>query len=154
LVILSCVNPFAPGIDEKLGAEEGLISDQKSIEGLFQNFKYAYSFKDTLIYSQLLDKDFSFSYYDYYNEVVVTWWRDDEMMITDNLFRNAQNLNLIWNEIVSMSGDSTNIRRSFNLTVTYNPDDVENANGLVFFQLKKDSDERWRILRWYDESNY
>ena len=75
----SCTNPFAPNIDKNLGSQQGLISDQTNIEGVFQNFKYAYTFKDTLIYSKLLDKDFVFSYRDYDIGADISWGRDEEM---------------------------------------------------------------------------
>ena len=44
---LSC-NPFAPGIEEGNTSYSSLLGDQNTIEGLFQNFKYAYTLKDTL----------------------------------------------------------------------------------------------------------
>ena len=116
----SCVNPFAPSIDENLGSNEGLISNQTDIGGVFQNFQYAYTFKDTLIYRQVLDKSFTFTYRDYDLGADVSWGRDDEMKVTYGLFQNSQRLDLIWNNIVSMTGDSTRIIRSFNLTITFN----------------------------------
>ncbi len=84
----------------------------------------------------------------------ISWGRDEDMRITDGLFQNAQRLDIIWNNIVSAAGDSSRIIRSFNLTITFNPTDIIFVDGRVNFELKKDSDERWRILRWYDESNY
>ena len=131
-----------------------MISDQKSVEGVFQNLRYAYTFKDTLIYGQLLDKDFIFSYRDYEQGVDKSWERDEEMRVTYGLFQNTQQLDLIWNDIISISSDSTNIIRSFNLTVTFNPTYIEYADGKVNLKLKKDIKQRWKILRWYDESNY
>lgn len=150
----SCVNPFAPSVDEKLGSEGGLISDQKNIEGVFQNLKYSYAFKDTLIYSQLLDKNFAFSYRDYNLGADISWGRDEEMRVTDGLFQNSQRLDLVWNNIVSATADSTRIIRSFNLTITFNPTDIIFVDGRVNLELIKGSDQRWKILRWYDESNY
>lgn len=110
----SCVNPFAPKIDSNLDKGSGLISDRSTIDGVFRNFQYAYTFKDTLIYSQLLDKNFIFSYRDYNLGVDVSWGRDDEMKVSNGLFQNSQRLDLIWNNIVSITGDSTRIVRSFN----------------------------------------
>lgn len=152
--MISCINPFAPSIDETLGSGEGLISDQKTIEGLFQNLKYSYAFKDTLIYSGLLDRDFAFSYRDYDMGVDVSWGRDEEMRVTEGLFSNSQRLDLIWNNIVSSAMDSSKIIRSFNLTITFNPTDIIFVDGRVNLELVKDENKRWRILRWYDESNY
>ncbi len=149
----SCVNPFAPKIDDSIGTAKGLISDQLDVEGVFQNFHYAYAFKDTLIYSKLLQKDFSFSYRDYDLGADVSWGRDEEMKVSSGLFQNAQRLDLVWNNINSISGDSSKIVRSFNLTVTFNPTDIIYIDGRVNLTLIKE-DNKWKILRWIDESNF
>ncbi len=154
LFLFGCVNPFAPALDESLGSNKSLISDQKSVEGIFQNFQYAYAFKDTAIYGQLLDKDFSFSYRDYDLGVDVSWGRDEEMRVTQGLFSNTQKLDLIWNNIISMSDDTSNIVRSFNLTITFNPSDIVFIDGRVNLDLVKDSKNRWVIKNWIDESNF
>lgn len=149
-----CVNPFAPHLDDKLGDDGVLISDQKDINGVFQNLQYAYTFKDTIIYGKILARDFSFIYRDYELGVDVSWGRDEEMRVTHGLFENAQRLDLVWNNIVSMSGDSANIVRSFNLTVTFNPTDIILVDGKVNLNLIRDSENRWQINRWSDESNF
>lgn len=154
IILNSCVNPFAPEIDENLGIEGGLISDQKSIDGVFQNFQYAYTFQDTLIYNQLLEKDFTFSYRNYDLGVDESWGRDEEMKVTYGLFQNTQRLDLVWNNIITITGDSTGIIRSFNLTITFNPTDIIYVDGRVNLLLKKGDDAKWRILRWIDESNF
>ena len=57
-VLSSCTNPFAPKLDYELGSGTSLISDQSTIEGIFQNLQYAYTFKDTTIYGNLLSEKF------------------------------------------------------------------------------------------------
>ena len=59
----------------------------------------------------------------------VSWGRDEEMRVTYGLFENAQKLDLIWNNIIAISDDSSNIIRSFNLTITFNPSDVIFIDG-------------------------
>jgi len=149
-----CTNPFAPELDEKLGNESSFISDQKEIEGVFQNFQYAYTFEDTLIYGALLAPDYIFIYRDYDLGVDVSWGRDEEMKVTNGLFSNAQRLDLIWNNIVTMTDDSTNIIRSFNLTITFNPTDIIFIDGRVNLLLAKDEKKKWIIKKWIDESNF
>ncbi|CUS99398.1 hypothetical protein [Candidatus Kryptobacter tengchongensis] len=105
ILILSCVNPFAPGLDKGSGESE-LLGDQRTIEGVFQNFRYAYIFKDTSVYNRLLDENFVFVYRDYDKGQDVSWGKVDEMRATYGLFRNTQNLDLIWNNIIIDSGDS------------------------------------------------
>ncbi|MDP1069122.1 hypothetical protein, partial [Klebsiella pneumoniae] len=64
-----------------------------------------------------MTKDFTFTYRDYDLGFDISWGREDEMRVTYGLFQNAQRLDLIWNEIVSITSDSTNIIRSFGLTI-------------------------------------
>ncbi len=152
--MVSCVNPFAPKLNNDIGSEGSLISDLTTVDGVFQNLQYAYTFKDTTIYGELLDKDFTFSYRDYDKEVDVAWSREDEMRITNSLFNNSERLDLVWNNIVAITGDSSNIIRSFNLTITFNPTDIIFIDGKVNLQLKKNKKNKWKILTWVDESNF
>jgi hypothetical protein len=151
---VGCVNPFAPSYDENLSDRGSLITDQKTIDGLFTNFRYAYTFKDTVIYGKLLSSDFIFTYRDYDNGVDVSWNRDEEMRVTYRLFQNTENLDLVWNNINFISEDSTNVIRSFNLTVTFNPSDIVFLDGRANLLLRKDAGGVWKIINWVDESNY
>src|SRR4030095_1288624 len=93
-LFISCFNPFSPAIDNS-PSTENILSDQKTVEGVFQNFKYAYTFKDTSIYGQLLAENFVFSYFDYDLGVDVSWDRQTDMRTTEGLFTNTQDLKLI-----------------------------------------------------------
>lgn len=150
----SCTNPFAPKLDTALGDNGSIISSQKTIAGLFQNFQYSYTFQDTTIYGGLLNSNYSFIYRDYDLSVDVSWGRDDDMRVTDGLFQNSQRLDLIWNNIVSMTEDSTNIIRSFNLMITFNPTDIIQVDGRVNLDLEKNDKGVWKIVNWIDESNF
>lgn len=150
----SCFNPFAPAIDETLGQQTGIISDRSDIEGIFRNLQYAYTFKDTLIYSQLLAENFNFMYMDYDRGYSDSWGRTEEMLATYGLFQNTQRLDLVWNNIYPQTSDSTRVNGSFGLTVTFSPTDFVYINGKVDFQLIKGADNKWQILRWEDKSNY
>ncbi|HMN24482.1 MAG TPA: hypothetical protein PKE38_08275 [Ignavibacteriaceae bacterium] len=155
--LIGCTNPFAPKLDENPDSGKPQISDQKDIAGVFQNFQYAYTFKDTTIYGGLITNDFTFTYRDYDQGFDVTWGRDEEIRTTHGLFENTQRLELIWNNIVLITEDSLSatIIRSFNLTITFNPTDVVRVDGRVNLSLKKDSEtEVWQIKQWIDESNF
>ena len=157
LLIFACTNPFAPKFDEDFDTGGPPISDQSTIEGVFQNFQYSYTFKDTLIYGNLITPDFTFTYRDYENGYDVTWGRDEEMRTSNGLFINSQRLDLIWNNIVLSTIDSldANIVRSFNLNITFNPTDVVRIDGRVNVSLRKDPITNiWRMTRWIDESNF
>jgi hypothetical protein len=157
LPIAGCLNPFAPAFDENLGPQNSLLGDQTTVEGVFQNFRYAYTFRDTTIYSQLLDREFVFVYRDYDRGFDVSWGHDEDMRSTYGLFQNVQNLDLVWNNIISFSGDSlkSNVTRGFDLTVTYSPSDVDRVYGYANLTLERNrSGGIWKISQWRDESNY
>jgi hypothetical protein len=156
-LIAGCKNPFAPSFDEEASNGNTTISDQKTIEGVFQNFQYAYTFKDTTIYGKLVSDEFIFTYRDYDLGFDVSWGREEEMKTTYGLFQNSQRLDLIWNNIILSSVDtlSANIVRGFNLTITFNPTDVIRIDGRVNMALERQTDNsKWQITRWIDESNF
>ncbi len=150
----SCINPFAPRLDN---SPAEVACDPSAIEGVFQCFQRAYSSRDTTLYGDLLDASFSFVFRDYEKGIDVTWGRDEELQITYGLFQNTQRLDLIWNNIVSISTDSTrvNVVRGFNLTVIFNPNDIQRADGYANLILERArSTDPWKIIRWRDESNF
>ena len=157
VAVSSCFNPFAPGLETNPVAIGSVLGTQQTIDGVFQSFQYAYTFKDTTIYGRLLDGSFVFIYTDYNRGTDVSWGRDEEIHTTYGLFVNAQRLDLVWNNIVAQSGDSlrVNVTRAFNLTVTFNPNDVVRVDGYANLTLRRQSaDADWKIVRWRDESNY
>lgn len=152
-----CINPFSPALDEEGGIADQLISDQKSIEGVFKNFLYSYTFKDTLIYGGLLADNFIFIYRDYEKGYDVSWSRDEDVRITHLLFNSADRVDLVWNNIIASSVDSleASLIRSFNLVITFNPTDIIQIDGRVNLLLeRKSATDKWMISRWRDESNY
>ncbi len=153
LAFVSCDNIFSPGLDETTPVS--ILTDQKTVEGLFQNFKYAYTFKDTTVYGNLLGEEFIFTYRDYVSGFDVSWDRATDMRTTNGLFSNAQKLEVVWNNIIFQGGDSLiqNVKRSFNLTITFNPSDIVRLNGFADMTLTRTSSENvWKIIRWRDES--
>jgi hypothetical protein len=158
-LLLGSCNPFAPGLDESINQGASIVGDATTIDGVFDNVKYAYTFRDTTIYGQLLNSDFAFVYLDYDRGVEVTWGRDEEMQTTKGLFQNVQRLDLVWNNIISLSTDSlrmqASVSRNFNLTVTFNPSDIIRVDGYATLALaRSDAQKTWHIVRWRDESNF
>ncbi len=151
--VYSCDNIFSPKLDSSGTAS--ILTDQKTIDGVFQNFQYAYTFKDTTVYGNLLDEKFVFIYRDYNSGFDISWDRPTEMRTTNGLFQNAQKLEVIWNNIIFEGGDSLvkNVKRSFNLTITFNPSDVIRLNGFADMNLIRTSaNDVWKIIRWRDET--
>lgn len=156
MIVVGCQNPFSPKVDFSDTSQGSGLADLKTIDGVFQNLQYAYTFRDTTIYSLILNEDFLFTYRDYDLGFDVTWSRQEEMKVTYGLFRNAERLDLIWNNVVLSSTDTTtaNVIRGFNLTVTFNPSDIVRLNGRVNLTLQKNIEGNWQVKKWLDESNF
>jgi hypothetical protein len=156
LATASCINPFAPAMSES-DVLTSSLGNQKTIDGFFQNFLYAYNMKDTVVYSNLLSDDFVFSYRNYEEGIDRSFSKPEDVLTTYRLFNAAQNLRFVWNEILSESGSDTNrtITRSFNLTITFSATDVATVYGKVFFIVKRNSvEDDWLLSFWQDESSY
>lgn len=159
ILLSSCVNPFAPKLATVEIGTTGLLADQTTVDGVFQNFIYAYTFKDTVVYSKLIGPGFTFTYRDYDGTVPVdvAWGRDDEMRSTSMMFQVVNNLTLNWNSIVSESEDSLHatVTRGFTLTVTFNPGDISEVDGKAYFEFSRPSSSSpWQISLWRDESDF
>ncbi|MDA3843080.1 MAG: hypothetical protein PF588_01765 [Candidatus Kapabacteria bacterium] len=154
----ACSNPFAPGLSD-IQNENAVLGDQKTVEGLFQNFKYSYIFQDTVVYGKLIAADFTFSHKPYDLDDFVTWGRDEEMASTASMFRGTQRLNLVWFEISQAITDTIDgvimkdIYRNYSLTVSFSASDQVSVDGTAnFLIVRKDASEDWQILRWRDAS--
>lgn len=158
LVFISsaCTNPFAPKLANK--DEKGsILGDQKTIDGIFENFRYAYTFKDTVVYGNLLSDDFRFIFKNYDKGIDESWSRTEEMMTTSRLFMATKSIDLTWNDVTTSVGDSVlmDISRAFNLTIVFSTTDVVNLFGRVNMRIKRNNtDEIWKIVQWRDESNF
>lgn len=155
IVLVAC-NPFAP---EKYEGDNvsNILGDQSTVNGVFQNWRYSYIFKDTLVYSRLLDEDFTFIYRNYDDGVDYSWGKRVDMRATRNLFDSTESIDLIWNEIIFEFGDSLskNISRSFNLQIAFDASDIGRITGRANIQLERsNADSVWQIVSWRDESNY
>jgi len=154
----SC-NPFAPGLDETPDESSFFQADPTTVDGVFQNIKLAYMYKDTVIYGEIISANFVFVYRDYERGVDVSWGRDEEMRATNNLFRVVQRLDLNWNVVVNsyINEDSTDAfyRRGYKLTVTFNPGDIITADGYAAIKIARQRrNDSWMIVQWRDESDF
>ena len=154
--IIGCTNPFAPGLANE-NTDSFVLGDQKTIDGFFKNFRYAYVFKDSLVYGNLINDNFTFIYRDYDQGVDKSWGRDEEMQTSWGLFQAAQSLDLFWNDAITSIGDSLNmeISRSFSLKIEFNPTDIIRIQGRANLRLiRNSSNDIWKMSIWRDESNY
>ena len=97
ILMSGCWNPFAPTEGSLEGGVALTLTEQRSPEDVLQNFRYAYIYRDSLVYSELFDTSFTFIYYDPdiggtggYNY----WGRDTELRTTGRLFRAFDNFTL------------------------------------------------------------
>ncbi len=159
LFLSGCDNPFAPGLNDTPSSGTSVLGDQRQIEGVFQNFKQAYAFRDTTIYGALLAQNFIFVYRDYDKGVDIFWGRDEDIRTTNGLFQNVQRLDLVWNTVITSTMEPDSLKsviiRNFNLTVTFNPNDIVRVDGYANWTLERPKlGDAWRITRWRDESNF
>lgn len=155
-LLLSC-NPFAPQVDEDMITQDKLLGNRRTVNGLFEWFRNAYELKDSLLYGQVLAKDFMFSYYDFDKNVEINWNRDVEMRTTYNLFRSVNTISLQWNDYrsVDTATATPGVERSFVLNIAMNQQNVFGGTGSARFLLRKDStDGYWRVVSWYDNSDF
>lgn len=126
------------------------------MEGVFQNVQYAYTYRDTLIYGNLLHPDFQFRYFNSDRGTDVAFNRDEEMRITYNLFRGADQIDLQWNSIHALEGDSILVRvtRGYNLRITLQANETFIIEGLATLRLTREQPtDVWQIRLWRDDSN-
>ncbi|MEE4311190.1 MAG: hypothetical protein V2J62_04920 [candidate division KSB1 bacterium] len=151
------MNPFAPELEDSLSLEQ-LITQQKTPEEVLTNFKYAYSFKDSTLYSDLLDSSFVFVYFDPNfgtSGRFVSWGRDSDLLTTGRLFKNFDVIDLVWHTTIYAIEEETfaELSKSFLLSL-FSKDETINVSGNAIFTFKKsDRDDKWRITRWKDESD-
>jgi hypothetical protein len=151
----SCINPFAPRLD--FAPASSACNDLTNIENVLCTFRNAYTFKDTTLYSSIIGSNFVFTYRDYDQGVDVSWGRTDEMHVTYAMFQSVQDLELIWNNEVSSSGNDTvhSTIRGFTLTVTFSSSDIAEVDGYASLTFARHTaKDPWQLVLWNDQSNY
>ncbi|MHB2148933.1 hypothetical protein ACX8XP_07760 [Calditrichota bacterium LG25] len=166
LFVFSCENPFAPGLKHDFEGAALIVTDQKTPEDVLINFKYAYNFKDSLVYADLLDSSFLFISKNFATEPItdLTWGRDVDIKTTVGLFRHFQTLNLTWEGTVYaryLNEERTlkEIKKVFSLVIDGGRE-IPTIRGEALFVFKKklfsanDTTGIWRIIRWEDLSSF
>ncbi len=157
LLLASCLNPFAPKLD-KNSQQSNLITSQSTPEEVLQNFAYAYTFRDSLLYADLLDSSFVFEFFDPTigeSGAFQSWGRDIELRTTGGLFRAFTAIELIWLNTVyqnSVSPSEEVLYKNFRLTLVTSDLNIA-LQGYAIFTFQLNPDGKWRIKRWVDESN-
>ncbi|MDZ7796820.1 MAG: hypothetical protein U5N56_07165 [Candidatus Marinimicrobia bacterium] len=170
--VFSCKNIFSPALGELDGGESIYRMEMASPEDVLHNFRYAYIYRDSLMYAMLLDSEFVFVYYQPSTESGTghydSWMRNTELRTTGRMFSAFSYIDLIWQTTLDsvfydMDGeeiiqeedtlfDSANIAdisKSYQLTLG----DYYTLVGDAAFRFRKNADGKWRILRWEDKYN-
>ena len=160
LFLAGCFNPFAPKLDNTNGPPI-VITPQRSPDEVLQNFVYAYTFKDSLVYADILDSSFVFVYFDPNIESsgrFVSWGRDIDLKTTGRLFKRYDTITLTWNSTIyedTTFVDTTIVDIELSKTLQLNlfgTSDEYTFSGSAVFNFKQCDDKKWRIIRWKDES--
>jgi hypothetical protein len=161
VTILGCFNPFAPKLDNSNGPPL-VLTPQSTTEEVLQNFVYAYTFKDSLVYADILDSSFVFVYFDPNigsSGRFVSWGRDVDLKTTGQLFKKFDTITLTWNTTIyadtTFLPDST--IRDIELSKTlqlglFGRNEEYTLSGSAVFKFELSEDGKWRIVRWKDES--
>jgi len=157
MAFIQCLNPFAPKL-ERADNNKLIITGQTTPEEVLQNFRYAYVFKDSILYADLLDSSFVFTYFDPNQEAsgrFVSWGRDVDLRTTGRLLRNFDIIDLIWNSTIYSfdEEDQAEYSKSFNLSLTRNNETIHITGNAIFIFKKNPYDNKWRITQWVDESD-
>lgn len=156
-IVSSCVNPFAPRLTKTLETGDFVITEQQTPEEVLQNFKVSYTFQDSLLYTDLLDTAFVFVYFDPRAGTSGQWthWnREEDLITTGGLFRHFDVIDLVWNATLSgwVGEEEGQLSKGFNLTLVSQDSDYR-ISGRAVFTFRKCVDNKWRIVRWKDESD-
>ncbi len=154
ILLFGCVNPFAPSLSDEIFSSDYMLTDQTSPEKVLINFKYAYTFKDSLIYSELIDSSYVFRSWDYSTTPAtpVEWNRDEELKITGRLFRYFNTIDLVWNATTytdTLAENMIEMRKSFTLLLNGGVE-IPVVTGEVLFRFILKQNNKWYINYWED----
>ena len=172
IFIFGCKNMFAPALGDLDGGNSIYRTDQASPADVLHNFKYAYIYRDSLMYANLIDSEFVFVYYQPSDESGTghydSWMRSVELRTTGRFLNAFSYIDLIWQTTLDsafyeMNGDVVlserdtlfdaaniaDLSRSYQLTLG----DYTTLIGDAEFRFRKGNDGKWRILRWEDKYN-
>ncbi len=155
LLFIYCLNPFAPKLDNTSG-QQIILTEQRSPEEVLQNFVYAYTFQDSLVYADLLDSSFVFVYFDPNiggSGRFVSWGRNVDLRTTGRLFKNFDTITLTWNSTIykDMQEEKAELSKTLQLNMFGTPGEYS-LSGSAVFNFRECKDGKWRITRWKDES--
>lgn len=135
-----------------------MITEQQTPEEVLENFQIAYTFKDSLIYSDVLAEAFIFEYFDTNlgpSGSFMTWGRDTDLKTTGRLFRTFDVINLRFLNTLFSEAEGEFEKRfvRFNLNLFGSDINFIITGTAIFTFRQSERDNKWRIVRWKDESD-
>lgn len=169
LSLFACVNPFAPELGNVDANASAVLTERTNPDEVLENFRFAYIFGDSLVYSEVIDTGFVFIFFDPTLEGsgrFDSWGRDVELRATAGLFRAVKGITLEWNSTIEESywtpepdsvlsvayfegAKKAKISKSFQLKLGT---EIQLSGTAVFTFSNERSGTGWRISRWLDES--
>ena len=155
IFLSGCLNPFAPTLGDPA---ESLWTDQQTVGDLLSNFRNAYNLQDSLRYSNCLADNFIFYYYDVENSREDQWGRDTDLKATGGLFRNFDDVALVWYAVApaisefSTADSSLEFDVSFSLSLYGDNSSAYDLYGFARFKVLMESGEQFRIIWWKDNT--
>ena len=157
LLLFSCANPFAPKLVNQNLQTSSFLTEQKSPKDVLSNFRYAYIFKDSLIYSELIDSSFIFISKNYATTppTDIIWGRDDDLRTTSKLFHHFRDIKLTWGDTLFSNIESESAELKLIFTLTFDDGtQIPTLKGESFFNFRKKISGKWKIVRWEDLSSF
>ena len=157
IVLIGCVNPFAPKLVKDNPLTSSFLTDRNSPKDVLTNFRYAYIFKDSLIYSEIIDSSFIFISKNYATTppTPINWGRDDDLRTTAKMFRHFRDINLTWGDTIISKLDTTSAQLKLIFTLTFDSGtDIPTLKGEANFDFEKKKTGKWKIIRWEDLSSF
>lgn len=160
LLFIAC-NPFAPDYTDDISTTSLILTDQETPQDVMTNFAFAYNFKDSLVYSDLIDTTFLFISKNFATNPVtdITWGRDTDLKTTAGLFKGFNTLNLVWGGTIyeryidGADSSLVELKQVFQLTLDGGIE-IPTLNGEALFILRKNSSDKWKITRWEDKPTF
>ena len=123
------------------------------------HFRFAYTFKDSLLYSDLLDSSFLFISKNYATSppTEYIWGKDIDIKTTIGMFRHFNILELTWGYIPNPNYNEDSTRSDLRVTFQLILDGGRQfpaITGEALYNFNKHSDKKWRITRWEDLSSF
>lgn len=157
ILLFSCTNPFAPRLVNENLLTSSFLTEQKNPKDVLSNFRYAYIFKDSLIYSEIIDSSFIFISKNYSTTppTNIIWGRDDDLRTTAKLFRHFRDIKLTWGDTLFSKIEDEFAELKLIFTLTFDDGtEIPTLKGEAFFNFEKKNSGKWNIVRWEDLSSF